>query len=259
MPNASNVSIRDSSNTVQTVSTIDQLIAVGSPVTALPAGANTLGSVKLTDGTSVPGVAPANTAANTSQPALVVSFSPASVGVIATGTQASPSNTYISAITAGDVAAAASDTGNPIKIGGVGHTANPTAVTDGQRVNAMFDKLGKQVTIGALRDLKGSQITTFTASTTETTIVTGGATNVFHDLYGLIIENTSNTATEFVVRDVTSTGKQYAFYLPAGDTRGFMLPVDSAIPQGTANSAWTGTCTTSVSSVKVAALFVTNS
>src|SRR5690348_1466472 len=48
---------------------------------------------------------------------------------------------------AGDIANAAADSGNPLKMGGVGHTANPTAVTDGQRVNAAFDKLGKQVVV----------------------------------------------------------------------------------------------------------------
>lgn len=180
-----------------------------------------------------------------------------SPGVIATGSQASPSSSYLSTVSAGDIAAGATDTGNPQKIGGVGHTANPTAVTDGQRVNAIFDKLGKQVVVGGLRDMKVEAVLTLTASTTETTLLAAVA-STFLDLYLLAIENTSATATEVVIRDATGAGKARAFMVPPGETRGFALPMDSAIPQGTVNTTWTAQCTTSVSSVKITALFVKN-
>jgi hypothetical protein len=141
---------------------------------------------------------------------------------------------------------------------GLGKTTNPTAVTDGQFVTHLTDKLGKQVVVGSIRDLKGDQSTTITSSTTETTIVAAGGASVFRDLYGLIITNTSATATEVIIRDVTAGGTARSFMVPAGDTRGFMLNESAALKQGTANSAWTATCGTSVASVKIDAMYVAN-
>lgn len=45
----------------------------------------------------------------------------------------------------GNVAAGASDAGNPLKIGGLAKTTQPTAVTDGQRSNILTDKLGRVI------------------------------------------------------------------------------------------------------------------
>ena len=47
--------------------------------------------------------------------------------------------------TAGDVAHDASDSGNPVKIGGKAATSTPTAVSAGDRVNAYFDANGRLV------------------------------------------------------------------------------------------------------------------
>lgn len=163
----------------------------------------------------------------------------------------------VQAACAGDVANGSSDSGNPLKVGGIGHTANPTAVTDGQRVAATFDKLGKQVCVGSIRDMKINQVTTITSSTSETTIVTAVA-STFLDLYGLIISNKSATATLVTIKDSTSGTTQAIIYVPAGDTRGFMLPESAALKQTTVNNNWTATCGTSVDSVYITALCVKN-
>jgi hypothetical protein len=181
---------------------------------------------------------------------------------ISASVQAPPSQAVTNAGTfavqaAGDTANAASDAGNPVKIGGVGKTANPTAVTDGQRVNGLFDKLGKQIVVGAIRDLKGVQQTQISSSTAETTIVTQVA-STFLDLYGLSIANTSATATKVTIKDSTSGTTRAVVQVPAGETRGFMLPVDSAIPQATVNTNWTATCGTSVAAIEITALYVKN-
>ena len=162
----------------------------------------------------------------------------------------------ISAV-AGNVADGAADSGNSSKVGGVARTSNPTAVDSGDRAPILLDKLGKQVVVGAIRDLKGHQATTITSSTTETTIVTAAA-STFHDLYGLILSNTSATAIEVEIRDITAGGTPFTIYVPAGDTRGFMLDPGAAIKQGTVNSAWTAKCSASVASLKVTAFFVKN-
>ena len=173
------------------------------------------------------------------------------------GTALPVSGTITASNTAGDVASGASDSGNPVKIGGLGKTANPTAVTDGQRVAALFDKLGKQVVVGAVRDLKGQQQTTITSSTAETTVVTAVA-STFLDVYGVVVTNTSTTVTKVTFKDSTAGTTRFVIEVPPTDTRGLMLPVDSAIPQATVNNNWTATCGTSVASVEITMLYVKN-
>lgn len=190
-------------------------------------------------------------------PALVTVLRPDSPGIITTGSQASPSASYLSTVAAGDIAAATSDSGNPVKIGGVGKTANPTAVTDGQRANALFDKLGKQVVVGSIRDLKGNQFTTITSSVSETTVITAVA-STFLDVYGCIVENTSATASKVTFKDSTAGTTQFEIYVPAGDTRGFMMPEGGAFKQTTVNTNWTATCGTSVASIVITMLYVKN-
>lgn len=157
----------------------------------------------------------------------------------------------------GDTAAAATDANNPVKIGGVGKTTNPTAVTDGQRVNATFDKLGKLIAVGAIRDLKGVTQTQISASTSETTIVAAVA-STFLDLYGLILANTGASTTKVTIKDATSGTTRAIIEVPTLETRGFMLPVDSAIPQAAVNNNWTATCGTSTTALEVTALWVKN-
>src|SRR6516165_4083079 len=134
----------------------------------------------------------------------------------------------------GDIAAGSADSGNPAKIGGVARTANPTAVANGQRVNASFDKLGKQVVIGALRETKGDQKTSIT-TTTETTVVTAGGAGVFNDIYGIVVTNKSATTVFVDFRDSTGGAVVTTLAAPANDTRGLTLTVDSAIKIGRAS------------------------
>ncbi len=165
--------------------------------------------------------------------------------------------TTLTVIAGGDIASGSTDSGNPIKIGGVGKTANPTAVTDGQRVNGLFDKLGKQVVVGAIRDLKGIQQTQISNSTSETTIVTAvGST--FLDIYGIILANTGASTTKVTIKDSTSGTTRAIVEVPTLETRGFMLPVDSAIPQAAVNNNWTATCGTATTALEVTVFYVKN-
>lgn len=169
--------------------------------------------------------------------------------VVGTGTFAVQSS--------GGTASGSSLTANPLTAGGLGKTANPTAITDGQVVNSLHDKLGKQVVVGSIRDLKGNQFTTITASTSETTVVTAVA-STFLDVYGVIVENTSATASKVTFKDSTTGTTQFEIYVPAGDTRGFMLNESAAFKQTTVNNNWTATCGTSVSSIVISMLYVKN-
>jgi hypothetical protein len=157
----------------------------------------------------------------------------------------------------GDTASGAADVNNPIKIGGVARTSNPTAVTNGQRVNGIFDKLGKQVVVGALRDVKGVQKTSITTNT-ETTVVTAGVAGVFNDVYAIVVTNKSATAVFVDFKDATAGTTRMTLAAPANDTRGFTVAVDSAMVQAAAANNWTATVSSAVTSIEITMLYVSN-
>lgn len=145
----------------------------------------------------------------------------------------------------------------PLTTGGRAATANPTAVADGQAVNATFDKLGKQVVVGAIRDLKGVTQTQVSNTTSETTIVAAVA-STFLDLYGIILANTGASTTKVTIKDSTAGTTRAIIEVPTLETRGFMLSVDSALVQGTVNNNWTVTCGTATTALEVTAFWVKN-
>jgi hypothetical protein len=142
--------------------------------------------------------------------------------------------------------------------GGIAKTALPAAATDGNLTGAMVDKFGRQVClIGSIRDLTGTQTTTLSASTAETTIVTQAA-SIFNDLVMLIVSNTSaatNTRIDF--RDTTAGTVLFSLFSVGGAAPvGFALPVP--IPQTTVNTNWTAQCATSTTDIRIYAVFVKN-
>jgi hypothetical protein len=158
----------------------------------------------------------------------------------------------------GDIANAASDSGNPVKIGFVAKTANPTAVTDGQRVNAIADKLGKQVTIHALRELVVDGNVTLSASVVETTLISAGAAGVFHDLCYVTIANTSATDARIDFRDATAGTVRFSILAKAGQTTGFARPRSDGVKQTTAANNWTVQSSASVTDIRIFAEVVKN-
>lgn len=153
----------------------------------------------------------------------------------------------------GNVASDGVDSGNPVKIGTIGRTTLPTAVADGDRINTMGNKYGELTTIHAIREMRANQVTTITASTAETTIVTAVASFNL-DLYGLIVTNTSATAVNVAIKDATAGTTRLNIAVPANETRGYMLPASDGIKQATANNNWTATVSASVTSVIITAL-----
>ena len=157
----------------------------------------------------------------------------------------------------GPTASGSTLTAAPQTVGGRAATANPTAVADTQVVNAMFDQVGKQVCVGAIRTLKGVTQTSVSNTTGETTII-AAVSAVFQDLYGLVLANTGASTTKVTIKDSTSGTTRMIFEVPTLETRGFMVPVDSAIPQAAVNTNWTATCTTATIALEVTALWVSN-
>ena len=157
----------------------------------------------------------------------------------------------------GGTAADAALANPPVTVGGRAATANPTAVAGADVVDAMFDKLGKQVVVPAIRTLKASQTTTITSSTAETTIVTAVA-STFLDIFRLVITNTSVTACNVTIKDDTAGTTRWVFAVPAGQTVGFSADAGSATPQLVVNKPWTATCSASVASIIITAETVAN-
>lgn len=116
---------------------------------------------------------------------------------------------------------------------------------------------GQVITTNAPRGRKLHQITTITSSTSETTVLTAAA-STFHDVYGIIVTNTSATATEVAFKDDTAGTTRFTISAPANDTRGFMLPVDAAVTASATNDNWTASAADSVASLIITVLAVKN-
>lgn len=148
----------------------------------------------------------------------------------------------------GNLAHDAVDAGAPLKVGGQARTTNPTSVADADRVNAIFDKTGRQVVItNHVREMVAQNVVTLTASTTETTLLAAGAAGVFHDLTYLKLTNSSATGVLVTIRDATAGTAVDFWYVPPTTTMGGVLQVP--FKQTTAANNWTIQCGASVSSL----------
>ena len=240
------------SGTITTVTTVSTVTAVTAITNALPAGTNLMGKVGIDQTTvgTTNGVSIAQIGANT-----VLTGN----GTSGTGAQ----RVNISSDNTGIANWGHGATGSAVPAGAtykglLAKTANPSAASDGNMVGAMSDKLGRQVVVvGNVRDNKGNQLTTITSSTSETTVVTAVA-STFLDVYGCIVVNSSASATLVTFKDSTGGTNQFDIYVPAGETRGFMLPSSDAFKQTAVNNNWTATCGTSVASVVITMLYVKN-
>lgn len=143
-------------------------------------------------------------------------------------------------------------------IGKIGAAVRESSVTTGLGVVNVANEDGTPIS-GVLRSNKVVEQTQISASTAETTIVAAGGSGIFKDLYGLILANTGASATKVTIKDDTAGTTRAVIYVPAGETRGFMLPSDSGIPQAVANKVWTATCGTSTTALEVTALTTKNS
>jgi hypothetical protein len=202
----------------------------------LPAGTNNIGDVDIV---SLPNEGQ-QTMANS------ISVAVASDQTNVPVSQATASN--LNAQIVGNSADAATDAGNPVKIGIIGRTTNRTPVSDGQRVNAIGDDLGRQVVVlNQVRDLV-TDATTTVSNTTETTILAAAA-STFHDVVLITAANTSATAVRVDFRDTTGGSVRFSLYIPAGATVGFAPPVP--VKQTTVNTNWTAQLSAAVTDVRI--------
>lgn len=117
------------------------------------------------------------------------------------------------------------------------------------------DIKGRVMTAGAPRALKGNVQVQLSNTTTETTIIAATA-STFHDVYGIILANTGATTTKVSIRDDTAGTVRAIIEVPTLETRGFMLPVDSAMTQTAVNKNWTAQCGSATTALEVTAFYV---
>jgi len=172
-------------------------------------------------------------------------------------TAGTPLDYTVPALVGGDIAHDSPvSTSKPIMVAGRATTANPTAVADADVSRIMVDKLGKVIAVSAVRDLKGVGTQTYT-NTTEASFISAIA-STFNDLYGLVLSNSSATATTVTIRDSLAGTTRAVITVPAGETRGFMLDAGSALTQATVNTAWTAQCSAGVTTLTVTGFYVKN-
>jgi len=117
------------------------------------------------------------------------------------------------------------------------------------------DLKGRVMTAGAPRSLKGNVQVALSNTTSETTIIAATA-STFHDVYGIILANTGATTTKVSIRDDTGGTVRAIIEVPTLETRGFMLPVDSAMAQTATNKNWTAQCASATTALEVTAFYV---
>jgi hypothetical protein len=157
----------------------------------------------------------------------------------------------------GNIAAAATDSGNPVKVGGVGKTTQPTAVTDGQRTNILTDKLGRVIVApGHIRDLVTGSTISIVNSTSETTFLSASA-NTFHDITTLAITNSGSVGTSVTIRDASAAATVRAVYYIAANG-GIVINPSVPWPQTAVNNNWTAQLGNGTVTVYIQALAIKN-
>lgn len=127
--------------------------------------------------------------------------------------------------------------GYPVKIGHHAYSTNRAAVTDGDRVNSVADRKGRQiVTLNQPRELTNHNDTTI-SNTSETTIVAAGGVGVFNDLLMLVMTNSGSVGTRVDIRDDTGTAVDMSVWLAPGG--GAVIPFHTPYAQGASNDNWT--------------------
>lgn len=134
-------------------------------------------------------------------------------------------------------------------------TTNRAVTPDASMTRPITDKYGRQIVALNVRDLVVQEAMVTITLTTETTISPAVA-SVFKDIHGLIITNTSATATRVDIRDTTAGTVRASFMAEAGKTSTYFL--DQPLKQSAVNTNWTAQLGTAVTDVRITAIITQN-
>lgn len=150
----------------------------------------------------------------------------------------------------GDVANDAVDSGNPVKIGGKALSANPAAVTSGDRVNALYDLQGRQIVAQTLPEALVRGVSAAMTGTADTQVIAAQGAGIRIYLTHFVVFNYAGAvATQVNIKDGATT--IYSVYVSAaGGQISITLPVPLRL---TANTALNAACVTTASNTIVSA------
>lgn len=219
--------------------------AVTAITNALPTGSNAIGKLAANSGVTIGAVeiAAAQTLATVTTVTTLTGTTTLTPGTAATNLGKAEDAAH----TTGDVGV--------FTLGVRNDTLADTTNTTADYSQMSTDLKGRVMVAGAPRLLKGNTQTQLSNTTTETTIIAATA-STFHDVYGIILANTGASTTKVSIRDDTAGTVRAIIEVPTLETRGFMLPVDSAVAQTAVNKNWTAQCGTATTALEVTAFYV---
>lgn len=122
----------------------------------------------------------------------------------------------VSASNTGNVAHDDPDSGNPIKVGGRARTSEITAVANNDRTDAIFDKVGKQITLPYANpeNFVSGAISSAMTSTTSTSLIAAPASGLRNYITQITVSNAHATVgTDIVIQD--GSGGTTLYVIPA--------------------------------------------
>ncbi|NTW89584.1 MAG: hypothetical protein HGB37_01555 [Candidatus Moranbacteria bacterium] len=158
----------------------------------------------------------------------------------------------VSASINGNAGHDAVDSSNPVKVGGRAGSADRAAVANADRVDAMFDLLGKQVMVALGVRAQMVQMPLILTTTTETTLLAAAGAGVYVDPSWMMFTNTSASAVRVDIRAATAGTVLLSVNVPAGET----VRIDfSDVPmlQPVANENWTAQLSAAITDLRILA------
>ena len=153
----------------------------------------------------------------------------------------------------GNVAHDAADAGNPQKVGGKARTADPTAVSASDRVDAYFDTSGRIVTAPySLHENLVSGATSVITGTTTTEVIAAAGSGVRNYINQLTVVNADATVGTVVAITDGSGGTVLHRGYAAAAGGGYVVTFPSPL-RGSTNTAIHAICATTSAEVYVSA------
>jgi len=156
----------------------------------------------------------------------------------------------------GNVAHDGVDSGAPIKIGGRARTSENTAVVNNDRVDSIYDKVGKQVVLpyAIPENFVSGAITTAMTGTTSTSLVAAPAAGLRNYITTIIVSNAHATVgTDVIIQD--GTGGTTLMSIPASAVYGgAVITLPTPLRQPTTATAIFCANVTTGASTKVSAV-----
>lgn len=161
-----------------------------------------------------------------------------------TPSQATAAN--LNAQVVGSIASGSSDSGNPVKIGGIAINAEQTAVTNAQRVNAVYDLQGRALNFPFSNKENIVSGTGTTTGTSDTSIIAAQGAGVKFYMTGFSVYNTGATTATITFKNGSGGSTLWLTIAPAAGGSNFAFPSPIATSANTALFFAAGSSSTTI-------------